>query len=172
MRFLLIIFLFSAFARADDMEIIVGAPTYHLFDFGGNQFLHPKWTPDGRLIGTPIFGVGAIRDYEEYYTSLKLFAGNNCVAQPIGGVLVSAGVHINSMYYGVVGGGYIQNDRTFIDAGVEPSSFIEFGDYGLVPVIGGEINYRKNLSSRTYLKLNTLITPLLINESLSLGLTL
>lgn len=167
----LLIFLSSMAHATDSFEVIGGSLTYHLesSDSGPMPYDHTL-TPDHNLIDNPLFGLGYIHEFSDhYYWSAKVFGGENSVGQPMAGTDGSFGVRYGGWYIGGVLGGYIQNNKTFESAGVIPVSIAEFGDTGLVPIIGAEFNYRVDLGEKLYFKINSLLTPMLINESLSLG---
>lgn len=170
-----LLLLLSSMAHAtDSLEVIGGSLTYHLesSDNGPMPYDHTL-TPDHELIDNPLFGLGYIHEApNHYYWSAKLFGGENSVGKAMTGIDGSYGYRLGNWYFGGVAGGYIQNNKEFYNAGVISPSIAEWGDTGLVPIIGGEANYRINLSDRTYLKWNNLLTPMLYNMSLSFGVDL
>lgn len=171
-KIILLSLLLSSICFADDsasIETIGGGLTYHLIGTGAEQNYSHKLSPDGRLISNFVFGVGVITENDIMYDSFKLFEGYNSVNQPMYGADYSAGFKLNCWYLGLVGGGYLQNDRTMRKAGVSPFHLIEIGDMGVMPIVGIEANYKISLSDSTYIKINNLVTPLLTNTSLSLG---
>jgi hypothetical protein len=171
-----LIILLSSIAQAkDSLEVVGGSLTYHLESSSDGRPMpyDHTLTPDHELIDNPLFGLGWVHQTkDDYYWGAKLFGGENSVGQPMTGLDASFGAVYGGWFIGVVGGGYVQNNKTFESAGVIPPSIAEFGDTGLVPIIGGEANYRINLWGNSYLKWNNLLTPMLYNMSLSIGFDL
>lgn len=160
--------LLFSIAASSSTEIIVGGPTYHLIGMGSENALHPKWDPAGRLIGTPLLGIGFLTEDATNYAANKFFIGDNCVGQPIQGFDIAVGKKVAQWYLGMVMGLYVQNNQTFLDAGANTYLMGQIGDYGLVPIAGVEANYRIELGHDKYLKFNTFISPI-INETISYG---
>lgn len=170
------VFWIHSSARADvdtSLELIGGGLTYHLIDNGGSVKNVNKLSGDGRLIDNPLLGVGIeIEVYHFLYQTFIGFSGANSVGKPIGGGLYEIGLVLNSFQIGLTAGAYVQNDVAFRDSGEEPFRLFEIGQYGLVPIVGLNVNYKLKLSNSVYLKLNNIITPILTNTTVSVGLKL
>lgn len=162
----------SLLVRAEDrnLELMMGSITYHLINFGDvpKNFTN-KLSSDGRLISNFLIGVQLIREDQVYYDSIGVFTGQNSIGDTIGGVKWSSGIHYNKLYIGGVLGAYVQDNRKFEHDGIRPFYIDEVNGTGVVPVVGVEVNYKINLSNKTYIKFNNIISPLLTNSSLSLG---
>lgn len=104
-----------------------------------------------------------------YYESLAVFTGNDSVGGQIGGVKASKGVKLGNVYLGFVVGAYEQDDNKFDKVGLIPFQIAKAGSTGIVPIIGGEVNYKIGLYRDMFMKINNIITPVLTNTTLSLG---
>lgn len=170
MLLLLLLLTFNSDAQTS-LELVGGSLTYHVMNPGdSNQFAN-RLSPDGRLIRNPIIGVQEIHELDGEYWSLGAFAGQNSVGDDIMGFKVSRGKRIGNWYLGLVAGAYEQSSEGFYDKGMVPFQIAKVGDVGVVPLLGIEANYRVNLSQKYYLKLNNLISPVITNTTISLGIS-
>ncbi len=152
------------------VEILGGGLTYHFVANSPSRFSN-KISSDGRLISNLTYGLGvAYTDFvNSFYIAVHLFQGNNSVNQPINGGTLSIDAITKYCDVGFVVGAYVQNDYDFISAGIAPFS-ITSGANAIVPIIGLEINPKFAFGDRYYVKLNNIITPIITNHSLSLGM--
>jgi len=169
---LLLFFLYIP-VQADSLELMGGSLTEH---YQSNPEYVGKIGTGNGLIYNALVGVRYNFDNyrTKWYTSTEIFGGLNSVHE---GMVGAAGVLgysvINEfLYTGAVIGMYTQNHSAFLNRGLVPFNLTQIGDYDLVPVVGIEINFKLNLTDALYLKLNNLITPILTNTSLSLGVKL
>lgn len=166
MKYLLsLIFLFSVQAQATAIENTFGGLTYHVFDPDGisNRFANHV-SSDGRLIFTGLVGFGLVDGRDNY----RLFMGQNSVGDFIYGATYSYNWEWSIIKYGPIIGFYQQNDEKYLARGIQPFSL----GYGIVPVIGGEISIKLLTFDDKYIKLNTVITPVIINQTIILGVEL
>ena len=150
-------------------ELVGGSLTYHIIDGGAAQAFSNKLSPDGRLINNPIYGIQYVTESDSLYETIGIFSGDDSVGDPILGMKYSTGYKYNHWYLGLVLGAYEQSTMGFTNRGIQPFEFAQIGDVGIVPLIGGEVNYRVNLSQSMYVKLNNLISPIITNTTISLG---
>ena len=61
-------------------------------------------------------------------------------------------------------------NKTWDERGIRPAALRLGSKYGAVPVFGIEINQRFDLFGKTFLKVNNVITPLITNHTISLGM--
>jgi hypothetical protein len=170
-KILFVITLFNSYAYAGQtsVEAIGGGITYHVIDDGASSKYVTKWSSDGRLIFNQLYGIKYIDEFFDTYWSMALFGGNNSIGAPMTGAMGSLGFVWGNFNYGLAMGGYLQDDNAFRSKGIEPYRLSEFGNTGLVPILGAEINYKVDLSNRVYLRLNNLVSPVITNTSLSIG---
>ncbi len=178
-HFIKLFILFSlfliSFAHAEDgrsvlsFELIGGGLTYHMAG-DASPYYTDKVSSDGRLIDNFIYGAGVnYIDSTGLYISIRYFKGNNSVHLPINGGTFSAGAAYKYLDVGWIIGGYVQNEYDFIATGIIPFS-LNHGSNSVVPIIGVEISPKLPLGNSFYLKLNNILTPLLTNHTISLGL--
>ncbi len=169
-----IIFIITVLASSlvwgkSSIELIGGGLTYHVFDAGGGNYYSYKVSSDGRLISNPVFGIGyTMVDAELSYTSIRIFRGMNSVAQPINGGILALGHASRHIEFGLVAGGYVQNNNDFAGTGVVPYS-VGQGSNAFVPIIGVELNWKIIFSETIFIRFINVITPILTNHTASLG---
>jgi hypothetical protein len=161
-------------AKANEtLELVGGGITVHIEDSGGvGQYFSNKITPDGRVIANPVVGL-RYTDYSDIllYWSGAGFYGVNSIAKPITGGLVSGGLGFEYVNVGLVAGGYVQNNNDFYNIGIQPYSLTD-GSNAFVLMAGVEVNFKIPLSDDIFLGINNLLTPVVTNHTLSLGVHL
>lgn len=172
-KLLLFLFLISCTTQAStsSFEAIGGSITYHVIDNTGSSQYQNKLSSDGRLIFNDLLGIRYISQDSYTYWSTSAFTGSNSIDSYITGAILSYGLTNRNLYIGTVLGGYVQDDDAFRNHGIDPYRMTEFGNTGLVPIIGIEINYKIDFTSKYYLKINNILSPVILNTSLSLGRT-
>lgn len=170
-KLVLALFLISSISRASDsVELIGPGLTYHVIDGGASQFYDHKVSQDGRLIFTPTIGLKKTHVKDSVYHSLSLFHANNSIGSPIWGGIGATGAEIFDIFhFGLVYGGYIQNNEDFKAINIKPFSMAG-NTNAFVPLLGVEMNIYFNLSNSMFLGLNNTITSIITNHNLSLGL--
>lgn len=168
---LTLLLLFPSLSYADrSLELLGGGITYHVLDYGASSKYSNKISNDGRLIYTPMLGLRITNIPGNYsYSSAAIFRGTSSIGSPIYGGLLSSGLAISVFQVGFGFGGYIQNNEDFRAKGIQPYSFIG-NTNALVPLVGIEANVRYPLSDKLFLAFNNLLTPVITNHYLSLGL--
>jgi len=170
--FLLITFVYKT-VRANSFETIGGGVTYHLIADGASSQYQTKWSQDGKLIFNPLFGIQYNFDESEVYQTVRLFEGSNSIGKQIYGGTYSVGLRTNQLYLGFLLGTYFQDDNEFTKLGIEPYSVHNEHGWSAVPLMGLEANiFLVHFDGNKYLKLNNIITPVLTNHTLSLGIDL
>ncbi len=152
-------------------ELIGGGLTYHFVDYGSAKNFSHKISPEGKLIGNLVYGFG-ITIYgskNKNYYALRGFQGENSIAKPINGAIATFGTHSRNVEFGVVWGAYVQNEYDFRGTGVVPYS-VGQGSNSIVPIIGVELNFKIFLKGALFTKFINVVTPIITNHSLSLGL--
>lgn len=172
MKYLLLLF-FPIFCFADiqSNELVLGSLTYHLLDGppASYKYQNPV-SPDGRLIDNFLIGYSHIEENKDReYFSYTIFTGENSLAKPIGGFKISSGKTDGRLYIGIAVGAYFQNNRDFTDQGLGDVLPVDWHSTGMVPILGLEINYILFHIGDTYIKLNNVITPVLTNNTFSIG---
>lgn len=164
MKFLLML-LFTVNSQAAEVETTFGGLSYHLFnpDNVSERFSN-KISNNGQLIYTGLMGVG----YHNDHTTLRVFIGQNSIADTIYGATYSYNWDWGILRYGPIVGFYQQNDERFADRGIKPYSI----GYGIVPIVGGEFSIRLLTIENQYVRLNTIVTPVMINETIGWGIEL
>lgn len=153
---------FSSKSHAASIENSFGGLTYHVFDIGGvSQRFANKISSDGRLIYTGLIGFGFTDNHDNY----RLFMGQNSVGEFMYGATYSYTWEYGILKYGPIIGFYQQNDEKFLERGIKPFSL----GYGIVPVVGGEFSIKILTFGDKYIRLNTVVTPAIINETIMLG---
>lgn len=162
----------SCVVRADSIEVLGGSITEHLENANGAASYNAhKLSGDGRLIANPMMGLRLMKENDRRYDAYTVFGGQNSPGFAMGGTTVSTGWKFSGFYAGLVGGFYLQSDSKFLATGEIPFKWFKVNGTDFVPVFGCEINYKVDLTDKVYVKVNNLITPILTNSSVSVGLT-
>ena len=155
----------------DTLELLGPGITWHVIDGGVSNLYSHQLSHDGRLIYTPLIGLKKTHiSPDGTYHSFALFTADNSIGSPIYGFMGGVGVEFfKMMQAGFVGGGYIQNNEDFYAQGIVPYSM--FGDTNaFVPLLGLEINFKFYTSDTVFVGFNNIITPIITNHSISVGL--
>ena len=170
---LIFLFLLCCQAYADEsIELLGGSITWHTPLNGSNDGANTnKLSKDGSLIDNPLFGVRLTDTKGIAYDSVAVFGGENSIGKQMGGAMYSTGYVVNKWDVGLVVGAYLQNTNDFYNSGLQPFRVGTEGPNDICPIIGAEFNYKIDLSDNMYLKINNVITPVITNNSLSLGYT-
>ncbi len=168
---LLIIFIGEGVFAKDTLELMGPGLTYHLMDGGASYLYSSKYSEDGRWIYTPSIGLRKMHvDKESVYMSFTAFRSNNSIGSPIWGAIGGTGVQIFShINLGLAYGGYIQNNEDFRYKNITPFSATG-GVNAFVPLLGFNVDFQIPLSDKTFIGFNNLITPVITNHTLSVGL--
>ena len=172
MKYLLLLFLISINSFANDnksIELIGPGITYHVIDNGVATQYSNKLSSDGRWIKTNQLGIRFTNTENYSYNSTALFIASNSIGSTVYGGLASTGMHIIIFDTGFVFGGYVQNNEDFRAKGIEPYS-LAGNTNAFVPLMGMEFNVKFPIGSKIFLGLNNLITPIITNHNLSIGL--
>jgi hypothetical protein len=137
---------------------------------GASEKFDNKISGDGRLIGNPLLGVADVYDNGTIFKEEVVFIGQDSVGSlMVGGMYETGRVVGRNLEIGGAFGGYLQDDSAFAARHIQPFSIATFGTTGLVPVLGAAVNYKVRFNESTYLKLNTVLSPIISNATLSLG---
>lgn len=160
----------AALAENREIEVIGGGLTYHLLDNSKPHLYSHQVSGDGRLISNPLYGVGYSVSYpkSQAYDFFALFGGENSIGRQVWGGMIGHGTEWKYVRLGWVLGAYIQNDNDFQGTDVVPDS-MNRGANAIVPVVGLHLALRLPLGDRYELKMNNIVSPLLTNSTLSLG---
>lgn len=156
----------SFMAKADSIETVFGGLTYHLQNTDGvDSLLSNKISNDGRLIYTGLLGIGLSSNN----WNARIFVGENSIAEPIFGSTLSYTWKFGPFGLGPAIGFYQQDDSKFLAKGISPFSV----GFGIVPIVGAEFSAKLlTFDNNKFIKSNTLITPVIINQTISIGLEL
>jgi hypothetical protein len=154
----------------DSIEFIGSGITWHVIDTGTSNRYSNQISRDGRLINTPQFGLRKIHvDKDFMYHSLTLFTAANSIGSPIYGGIGAIGAEFFGFFHaGLTIGGYVQNNNDFAAHGIVPFSLTP-GTNAIVPILGVEMNVQVVFDEGIFVGLNNLITPIITNHCLSLG---
>lgn len=157
---------FSSKSHAASVEMTFGGLTYHTIIFDDvSQSFNNKISSDGRLIYTGLLGVGLVNDH----LTARVFIGQNSIGDEMFGSTLAYSWDLSRrIRLGPVLGFYQQDDMKYILKGIKPFSL----GFGIVPIVGAELNIRVYQFENNYISLNTVITPVIINETISLGIEL
>lgn len=164
--YLAVLLILTLNAEGASIENTIGSLTYHTSNIGNvSERFSNKINSDGRLIYTGLLGLAYIEDESKY----QVFVGQNSIADIIYGVSYTYNVFKSDIIEaGPIVGFYQQNDDKFIEKGIQPYSL----GHGIVPILGGELSIKVLTFDEKYIKLNTVVTPVIINETLSFGVEL
>lgn len=163
---ILLTLLFQQMAKADSIETVFGGLTYHLMNPDGVADGYAnKISSDGTLIYTGLIGIGLSKNN----WNARIFIGQNSIGDQIFGSMVSYTWKYKILELGPVVGFYQQDDSKFLAKGIMPFSI----GFGIVPIVGGELSAKiLTFDDDKYIKLTTIITPVIINQTISLGMEL
>lgn len=155
----MILLMMCAMAYAKySVEFVEGGLTYHMSS--ANPEYSPKLTKDGALIYSQLQGIKLTQN--KY--CVTLFTGRNSVDRPIQGMLLSYEWQYKHYYVGPVAGAYIQDNQYFYDQDIEPLT-----SNGFIPILGAVVSYRVDLNKNWFFKLNNIISPVILNSTVSIG---
>lgn len=170
MKYLLLL-LFPCFVHAAEYrEVLVGSLTYHVYDPTNVSPKYSNKLNDQGLIANALIGYRLVKENDYIgYSSTTLFGGANSINEPMFGIAVSSGIVIGNSRVGGVLGVYAQDNKKFLDKDIAPLSLTPYAGWGLAPVAGIEYTYKVDVSDRTYLLFNSLLSPIIINASIGIG---
>jgi hypothetical protein len=153
-------------------DIYAGSITHHLIVSDGvEEKFKGKIANNGRTIANTLLGVGSYKSRHGKYISTRIFMGQNSIHEFMAGAVYGLGYATNYLDYGIIVGGYGQNNRFYRDQGI--SNFaIELGSMGIVPIIGGELVLKYPITPKLTVGLVNVVTPALTNHSLLVRYTL
>lgn len=154
--------LLSLQVHADSTELIFGSLSYHIINTGAKKYYKYKTSLTPNLITNPLIG---IRFNDKI--SQTIFYGKNSIAEPMCGYLAFFG-HGKSIRQGIVAGFYYQNTKKFRDHHI--IMFKEFKDSNIIPLVGYEFDFKFKLGKNYYLSENNVLTPIITNHTLSIGM--
>ncbi len=165
---------FHGFCKTNSIkfEYSFGFATLHYYNPGG-KFLSYKGavTEDGNLILNPIIGMKLSFEKSLFNNGVSFFSGLNSVGGFMIGGFYEAGIKIfkDHLYINGISGFYIQSDSEYRNYGYVPFKLFLLGDTDIVPIIGINFSFKLDISKYLFIKLNSLVTPILINFSISFG---
>lgn len=171
-KYIFLIIMMACAARADQtLELVGPGVTFHVVDGGVSNLYANKLSADGRLIYTANLGIRYVDEADFGYSSFAIFRALNSVGSPITGALYGYGISTLNLNVGLVAGGYVQNNEEFHARGIQP--FTLFGDTNaFVPIVGFEINVKIPVSKRIFIGFNNILSPVITNHNLSIGILL
>ncbi len=166
-KLLFVIIFCSGSAFSDQFELVTGSYAYHFFGGEVSHKFSNKVSPDGRLITAKLLGIRNTHIFKsKTYLSEAVFIGENSVAKPIYGGVLSFGEILGNWQAGLVCGFYKQDDSEFLKKEIMPFSL---AGTGIVPLIGAEVNYKISFSRNYFMKINNVLTPIATNHNISFG---
>jgi hypothetical protein len=139
-------------------ELAYGLITTHLID-AGNMPYEGCLDQTCRTIYNPIIAYRFKNYKESTYLAHTVLAGLNSIHNVIGGYYFSFGSKANKHSWGMVGGAYLQDNKSFREKLIVPFSAYERNNTGVVPVFGMEYQYYL----QNNLFISTLFTPVIAN---------
>ncbi len=166
-----LVFMMVSYANAKDtLELVGPGITWHVIDGGASSQYNHKLSSDGRLIYTPQIGIKKTRIEAMQYNSFAIFTAQNSIGSPIVGAMGATGIELFNMFQvGFVLGGYVQNNNDFKAMGITPFSIMD-GPNALVPIMGIDLNFKYKISDLLFVGFNNILTPVITNSNLSIGL--
>ncbi len=165
MMFIVVLFMHSCEADAWTIENTFGGLTYHIWNQDNiAERYSNKISDNGQLIFTGLIGIGSSDGRDNF----NMFVGQNSVGDIMFGGTYAYLFETGILKYGPIAGFYLQNDDNFLKRGIVPYSI----GYGIVPIIGMEVSVKILTFDHRFVRLNTLISPAIINETISLGMEL
>lgn len=156
------ILLMCGISLADSNEIVLSSVAFH-------PFLSPVVSQNLALsLGNginyiPMLGYVRTQNEEDFYSSYKVFVGQNSVGRPMLGGLLGFGGEWRNFQAGLIVGMYYQEMKYLSDAGIHTYC----GD--LTPIIGSELNYKFHINSKEFIKLTNTFTMFIISTAISYG---
>jgi hypothetical protein len=151
-------------------EVLTGSLTQHVFNSNGVDRNFSNRINDNGLISNPLLGYRQLTIHGAEYETETIFGGQNSIGQPMFGYAQSVGlVTTGGLRFGFVYGLYMQDNDKMLQRHVVPVYIIPWPGWGPTPVLGGELTQTLNLSKSSYLMLNVLVTPLLLNGTIGIG---
>lgn len=134
-----LIMLLLATAHADT-EIAVGSLTYHFINpENASEAFKMQLSSDGALIINPVVGLRILSSPRaQNYRAHTAFVGLNSIGRPMAGYMASTGAETIYGRFGIVMGGYMQDNRQFLAYNIQPYTTGTYKGFGLVPIGGLE----------------------------------
>jgi hypothetical protein len=160
-------------AKAEDAEAMFGGITAHFWEKRdvSDKFAN-KLDRTGKVIDNQLLGFRTVTEQGLIYESKMAFSGTNSVGGPIFGIAGSQGLIVGNARVGVIYGFYLQDNRKFYDRDINPVTMLPTNGWAPAPVIGIELTQKVKLSRTTYLLLNVVATPILVNATAGFGWTI
>jgi len=156
---------FSCEADAWTIENTFGGLTYHIWNQDNiAERYSNKISSNGQLIYTGLIGIGSSDGRDNF----NMFVGQNSIGDLMFGGTYAYLFESGIIKYGPIAGFYLQNDDNFLKKGIAPYSI----GYGIVPIVGMEVSIKILTFDNRFVRLNTVISPVIINETISLGMEL
>jgi len=169
-KYIFLIIMMAITARAENsLELVGPGVTFHVIDGGVSNLYSNKLSNDGRLIYTAQLGLRYVSSEDFGYSSIGIFRALNSVGSPITGAIYGYGISMTNLNVGFVAGGYIQNNNDFYARGIQPFTLFG-GTNALVPLVGFEINMKIPISKRTFIGFNNILSPVITNHNMSIGI--
>lgn len=170
MKAFLFFLLFSFCAHAESFdEALGGSLTYHVFSPPSfSEKYNYKLADNGSLIGNPLIGYRRVTIEKDEYVTKTILTGYNSIAEPIIGLMWSMGFTHGGFRSGIVYGFYFQDNSKMADKGIGIFALPQNG-WAPIPVLGLELTQTFDISKNSYLLLNGLVGPILINATLGIG---
>lgn len=157
--------LFSS-SFASDFEIDYSLLTYHypnMTPLEASERFENKVSKNGLLIANPVYGVRTTNTEDDFYTSYKLFAGQDSIGDQIYGFGYSFGLSQKGYNIGMVLGSYTHDRDEWEQRGlVNRTTIPTSSKYDLIPIVGIEANFKFGR-----FRFNNVITPVISNHSIS-----
>lgn len=155
---------------SDTVEVVTGGITYHIIDDGSSIKNDHKLSDDGRLIVNPLLGVNYSHTSDMFYQSYATFLGKNSIDETMYGFLLQSGLEADNKQLGLVAGAYFEGNRQFVAKGMQPFRLGTSNGTDVIPLLGIAFNYKIMLTDRVFMRLNNIMTPIVFNSNVSLGL--
>ncbi len=153
---------------SDNFEYIQGGLTWHTSGIGAEKYSN-QLSPDGRLIYTQLQGLRYVSEAKDgYYFAAEAFIGQNSIASPMEGTAASYGLYGKYWAAGVLVGAYVENKDDYSTRTLGAFCATTVGSSCYVPLLGPELSLKQPLG-RVYLKENLILTPVIFNANISLG---
>lgn len=136
--------------------------------YARSQFAN-KVDKEGNLIAPYQLGIALVDNTPTHFTTRLVFMGDNSVGSKLAGAIYQHGKRYNGFELGYAAGAYLQDETEFDRRDVDSFNIGSYHHIGLVPVVGGVVNYRADIDNQVYVKINTIISPIILNAVLSVG---
>ncbi len=153
---------------SDSYSIELGAITNHYSSLGSYNYKNPV-NKSGSMVANDMLILSQISYKKGVYSKQSLFIGEDCIGSSMFGVGIAAGMYNKHIELGLMLGAYRLNPDNWRNNTDFDSYWLEVShNFGIVPIIGVEINVYPISTDTFKIGVMNKITPILSTHTIGL----